>query len=234
MIGATEEEEMEQFYIVNSTAKSVRTDLALALLRKRADKDVDVYEALQERGREWQVDGQALVERLAVESSIWKYRIRMPSMEKGETTINSASLVTSTKPLLSSPYFRGLKQEHQIRILEAYWQGIREVLRPAFDVPTEFTVQKGVSVIVLHAILPHVIELVRSKGWSVMEPSSYSRLLKEPLERLEGDDGEGRPVSGVDFWATAPKGAAGSYSSSAGRRVLAAKIRQLLPEVEID
>jgi hypothetical protein len=28
MLGATEDEEMDQFYIVNSKAKSVRTDLA--------------------------------------------------------------------------------------------------------------------------------------------------------------------------------------------------------------
>ena len=68
LLGASEEEEMNQFYIVNSTAKSVKTDLALALLRRRADKDADVYEALQERGRAWQVDGQKLVERLAAES----------------------------------------------------------------------------------------------------------------------------------------------------------------------
>lgn len=234
MIGATEEQEMEQFYVVNSTAKSVRTDLALALLRKRADKDVDVYESLQERGREWQVDGQALVERLAVESPIWKYRIRLPSLEKGETTIPSASMVTSLKPLLASPYFRGLKQEHQMRVLDAYWQGIREILRPAFDDPTSFTIQKGVGVIVLHAVLPHVIELVRSKGWSVMESASYTKILKNALEKLEGDDGDGSPVNGVDFWATAPKGAGGSYSSSAGRRVLAAKIRQHLPEVDVE
>lgn len=60
LLGATEEEEMEQFYIVNSTAKSVKTDLALALLKQRAEKDPSVYEALQERGRDWMVDGQAI------------------------------------------------------------------------------------------------------------------------------------------------------------------------------
>jgi hypothetical protein len=83
MIGATEEEEMEQFYIVNSTAKSVRTDLALSLLRRRVEVDENVLLGLQERGREWQVKGQVAVERLAEESAIWRHRIRLPSMEKG-------------------------------------------------------------------------------------------------------------------------------------------------------
>lgn len=49
MLGATEEEEMDQFYIVNSKAKSVRTDLAFELLSQRA-QDPEVMEALVERG----------------------------------------------------------------------------------------------------------------------------------------------------------------------------------------
>lgn len=232
MIGASEEQEMEQFYIVNSTAKSVRTDLALAILRRRADEDEDVLVGLQERGREWQVKGQAVVETLAVESPIWKHRIRLPAMEKGDTTISSASIVASLKSLYSTPYFSALKPEGQIKILDAYWAGIREALRPAFDDPTKFTVQKGVGVMVLHSVLPHVLEIVRNEGLSVVEAESYASILQGPLLKLEGDDTRGQPVTGVDFWAVAPVGAAGAYSGSSGRRVLTAKIKQLLPDVE--
>lgn len=234
LLGAGEEEEMEQFYIVNSTAKSVKTDLALALLRRRAEKDPDVYEALQERGREWQVEGQNIVERLVNESPIWRHLIRLPSMEKGDTTIPSASMVASLKPLLQSPYFGALKAEQQIKVLDAYWHGIQETLRPAFDNPSEYVIQKGVGVIAMHSIFSHVVEVVRNRGLSTTEPASYKGILEDALMKLEGDDGEGHPVSGIDFWAASPKGAAGSYSSSAGRRVLAAKLRQLLPAVEIE
>lgn len=232
LLGASAEEEMEQFYIVNSTAKSVKTDLALSLLRRRTEKDPSVLEALQERGRDWQVIGQGIVERLAEESEIWRQRIRLPSMLKGETTIPSASLVTSLKPLIASPYFGALKLEQQIKVIDAYWQGIREVLRPAFDRPTEHVIQKGVGVIAMHSILPQVIEIVRSRGLSTSEPASFQHVLDDPLLKLEGEDGNGEPVHGIDFWAAAPKGAAGAYSSSAGRRVLIAKLRQSLPAVE--
>jgi DGQHR domain-containing protein len=78
MLGANEDEEMNQFYIVNSTSKSVRTDLALSLLKKRVDEDPTLREELQKRGREWQVDGQTLVERLTNESPVWRDRIRFP------------------------------------------------------------------------------------------------------------------------------------------------------------
>lgn len=235
LLGADEEEEMTQFYIVNSTAKSVKTDLALTLLRKRADVDADVYMQMQERGKAWQIDGQRLVERLAAESAIWKYRVRLPSMEKGETTIPSASMVTSLKPLIAYPYFGGLKTDSQLAVLAAYWQGIREVLRPAFDDPTKYTIQKGVGVIVMHMVLPDVIERVRTRGQPTAEAASYTTMLRDALSKLEGENADGDPVSGLDFWKVSQDGgAAGSYSSSAGRRVLAAKIRQLLPSVEVE
>src|SRR5262249_34725009 len=159
---------------------------------------------------------------------IWRHRIRLPSMEKGETTIPSASMVTSLKPLLASPYFGGLKTEQQLRVLAAYWEGIREVLRPAFDDPTEYVIQKGVGVIVMHALLQDVRERTRSRGMPTVDPRLYVEILREPLTKLEGENSAGEPVNGLDFWASGPGGAAGSYSSSAGRRVLAAKIRQLL------
>ena len=234
MIGANEQEEMNQFYIVNSTAKSVRTDLALTILKTRADRDPDVYEALQERGREWQVDGQALVERMAVESAVWKDRIRLPAMEKSGTIIPSASMVASLKPLLSSPYFGRMKVDQQLQVLNSYWEGIREVLRPAFTSPEEYSIQKGVGVIVLHSIMPDVIELVRGRGWSVVDSDSYARIFDGAMDGLHGENSTGDPVQGLEFWRAAPLGAAGSYSSSAGRRVLIAKIRQVLPQIEVE
>ena len=235
MVGATEEQEMEQFYVVNSRAKSVRTDLAFALLRKLSDRDPKMLERLQEKGRDWQVAAEKLVEALAQNSSVWRGLIRLAAMEKGSTTMPSASMVTSLKPLLASPFFSRLTFEQQQQVIEAFWTGLRDVMRPAFDNPQEYVVQKGVGVIVLHAVLVDVLEIVRSSGGSVIEASTFRKIMEAPIEQLQGEaqDGLGTPVQGVEFWRTAPKGAAGSYSSSAGRRVLISKIRQLLPKVEV-
>jgi DGQHR domain-containing protein len=231
---ADDREEMKQFYVVNSTAKSVKTDLALALLRTLSEEDPDVYIALQERGKQWQVDAQTLVEHLANDSRIWRNRVRLPGMVKGETTIPSASLATSLKPLMSSPYFGRLKPDQQVKVLDAYWHGIREVLRPAFDDPEEYTIQKGIGVSVMHAIFLHVMEIVRSRGMLTTDAEVYKSILTEALTQQQGENSAGEPVTGADFWASAPRGAAGSYSSSAGRRLLIAKIQQLLPHVEAD
>lgn len=234
MLGADEDEEMAQFYVVNSTAKAVRTDLAYALIKKRAETEVGLLEALEERGRSWEVAGQTIVERLAAESPVWKGQIRLPSMEKGGTIIPSASMVSSLKPVLSSPFFSRLKVDQQIRVLDGFWEGVREVLRPAFDDPANYSVQKGVGVITLHTLLPEILELVRGEGNSPQDPASYVELLARPLTGLQGENATGDAVSGMDFWRAAPNGAAGSYSSSAGRRVLLAKIRMLLPQLELE
>ena len=233
MLGADEDEEMEQFYTVNSTAKAVRTDLAYALIKKRAEAQDGVMEALQERGRDWQVTGQTIVERLSTESSVWRGKIRLPGMDKPGTIIPSASMVSSLKPILSSAFFGRLRVEQQLRVLDAFWEGIRNVLRDAFDEPSDYAVQKGVGVTVLHVLLPEVIEVVRDRGFSTTEPSAYEKLLAPALTRLQGENRHGDFVDGTQFWMAGTEGAAGSYSSSAGRRVLLAKIRSLLPQLEV-
>ena len=234
MVGATEQEEMEQFYVVNSRAKSVRTDLALSLLRTISDRDPKMLERLNERGSGWQVTAQKLVEALGNDSSVWRGRIRLAAMEKGDTTMPSASMVTSLKPLLTSSFFSRLSFEQQQQVLDAFWRGLRELMRPAFDEPKDYVIQKGIGVMVMHVILVDVLEIIRSGGKSVIEPESHSEVMQEAVEKLSGEaqDGIGSPVSGVDFWRIAPEGAAGSYSSSSGRRLLIAKIRQLLPFVK--
>lgn len=232
MLGASEDEEMDQFYIVNSKAKSVRTDLAYELLSRRA-QDPDVMEALTERGQDWQVHAQGIVKRLNEDSPAWRGRIRFAAMEKGETIMPSASMVASLKQVLGLPYFRALAADQQVKILDAYWRGIRLVLPEAFDEPTDFSLQKGVGVIVMHTVLMQVIEIARSMGLALSEAESYERVLRTALEELQGENKDAAVVKGLDFWRAAPLGAAGSYSSSAGRRVLIAKIQNVLPRITI-
>ena len=118
--------------------------------------------------------------------------------------------------------------------MDAYWEGIREIMRPAFDEPSQFAVQKGIGVVVLHSLLPEVLELVRDKGLSPSEPESYSAMLEDALTGLQGENGQGSVVDGIDFWVAGVLGAAGTYSSSSGQRVLIAKIRGRLPNLNVD
>ena len=83
-------------------------------------------------------------------------------------------------------------------------------------------------------MLVTVLEYVRSVGDSVIELSSYKKALKTTLLELEGDTSRGEVVRGGNFWLAGPRGAAGSFSSNAGRRVLIAKLMALLPQIEVE
>ena len=233
MLGASEREEIRQFYVVNSTDKSVRTDLALDLLKQRAESEPGVMDALVETGETWKVKGQEVVEDLA-KARLWRGRTRFPGEPKAETTIGSAGFVGSLRPLLSTPYFGSLTTENQVRILDAYWEGIARIVPECFVRPTEYTVQKTTGVNVMHGLLVSVLEYIRSVGRSVVDPDVYADVLGGVLPELEGDTTSGEIVRGSDFWLGAGEGAAGSYSSNAGRRVLTAKLRGLLPPIEVE
>jgi hypothetical protein len=189
--------------------------------------------ALVEKGQDWTVLAQEIVQDLSDKSPVWNGRIRFASMEKGHTVMPSASMVTSLKPILNAPYFKMLTRDQQVKILDAFWRALRNLMLEAFDEPEQFVLQKGVGVMAMHLVLVHVLEIVKAEGLSVLEPDSYEHILKEPLGRLQGETAMGEVVTGLDFWRGAPVGAAATFSSSAGRRVLVARILQLLPKVSL-
>ena len=148
--------------------------------------------------------------------------------------MGSAAMVNSLKVLLSTPYFGSIATDNQVKILDAYWQGIRRVLPDPFDRTSEYSLQKSTGVQAMHALLVSVLEYVRSTGGSVLELNSYADALNNTLLEIEGDNGKGEVVKRADFWLAGPTGAAGSFSSNAGRRVLIAKLKASLPDVEVE
>lgn len=233
LLGANEMEEMKQFHLVNSNAKPVRTDLALALMKRMSVADPSIMDELEGKGRAWQINGQTLVERLANESSVWRSRIRLPGMDKGQTTMPSASMVKSLQGLLKSPFFQRLNQDQQLRILEAYWEGVRQVLPAAFVNAEDYTIMKGVGVRVLHNLMPDVIEIIRDAGKSTADPNNHEEVLAKPLLDVSGYDSEGDEVTGDQFWLSGAKGGAGSFSSESGINRLTASLQKILPNLEI-
>lgn len=231
MLGANELEEMDQFYIVNSNAKSVQTALAFDLLKQRAESNPDLMVELQESGKAWIVVAQGLAERVS-KSSNWQGRIRFPREPKATTTIPNSGFANSVKQLLSSSYFGGITTDNQVEILEAYWDGIRRVLPQAFVDPVDYVIQKSLGVHVMHQLLPTIIEIVRSRNGSVLDPEEYKEVLTDPLLQLQGESQDGL-VEGTQFWHTAPEGVAGSFSSSAGRRILITRLKAKLPKIEV-
>lgn len=237
MVGAPEIEELNQFYVVNTEAKSVRTDLAYDLLKQRTESDSRVLEETIARGQDWRLSAQAIVDDMNASSFVWKSMIRLANADKGNTTIPSASFVSSLRPLLmGSPFFQTLNREQRVKVLSAFWQGVRLAMREPFDgEKADYSLQKGIGVAAMHEVLVNVIELVRMKGGSVFDQDAYVEIMEPVLMNLEADNVSGDTVRGADFWFNAKLGgAAGSFSSSAGKRVLFAKLRTLLPAITVE
>src|ERR1700694_2998996 len=143
MLGADEAMEMTEFYVVNSTAKQVPTDLAYELLQRRAEADAGLMEQLDGSGQAWIVRAQSLVTFLN-DAGVWKDRIRLAATSKGDTTINNAGMVNSLKPLLQMAYFgTTITEDNQVKILDAFWRGLQRVLPECFEEPAEYSLQKS-------------------------------------------------------------------------------------------
>ncbi len=119
------------------------------------------------------------------------------------------------------------------RSLDAYWRGVLSVLPDLAQDPGNYMLQKAMGVLVMHKVLISVLEYLRSVGKSLIEPASYEEAMREALLSLRGGHGREACASGVDFWRSGPEGAAGSFSSNAGRRVLTARLPGLLPKPEV-
>lgn len=235
MLGADKDEEMKQFYTVNSTAKSVKTDLAYNILNTLSDSDDHIHQKLIENGQTWKVDGQKIADGLYKNSSIWKNKIRLANADKINTVLPVASLVNSLALPLKKPFFANRSLDDQLAILEAYWGGIQIAVPEAFgDFYKDYALQKGLGVSVMHELMSDVIEVVRNKGedFDVKSSSKFAEIVEPMLKGLQATVADDEIVSGSDFWLSGKKGgAAGAFSSSAGKKLLVAKLKANMPKL---
>lgn len=227
MIGGSEEQELKQFFDVNSNGKSVPTQITLEFI---GDFPLTSVKA---RKWKWQVKAYAAAKMLEKSSAIWKDRIRLANMPKGKTLIPVASMVKSLEPLFRSDETEISllsKPEQQMQAIDAYWQGIKMNLEEAFADPGKYSVQKGIGVRVLHGIFLTAIAHVRSKGGSIYSAPAYAEVLRGPLMEIKGHNRDNVPVKGIKFWKAGMDGAIGQYSSGAGIHALTQLLKGLFPE----
>lgn len=237
-LGLDDSAEMNEFYQVNTNAKPVKTDLAWELLRQRAAADPDLRHLLDEKGQEWIIKGQEVVEELVELEGPWREAIQRPNQRRTRAdriTIPQAQFVRSLKPVLDMPLLAKGEASTIAKIVDAYWKGIATVLPEPFDPgnsPKNWVIQKGPGAIALHRVLPQVIEVMRARGAGLAEVDGYAQVMAR-LPTLTGqsmtEDGETKDVTGADFWKSGSEGVASTFTGDAGRKRLAVMIQVLLP-----
>jgi DGQHR domain-containing protein len=218
--GLSKMEEVEQFELINTTQKKVRTDLARRLLSLQAN-EVDRRVKIDRKGRLWEATGPTVVDWLNTKGQIWKGRIMPPNKSKAEmpkAIVRETSFVTSLKPILQGPFYRRMQEAQVAELIDRFWQAVARLWPECFVIPEDYVIQKTPGVFCMHALAPEVIELVRAKNLDL----SVANLLKamEGWKSLESD-----------FWAADGDGAA-KYGSMKGFTQLAADLREHLPDAD--
>jgi DGQHR domain-containing protein len=214
-------EEVDQFDLINTTQKKVRTDLARRLKSIQV-QDLDHRLDMDRRGRLWEAKGPVIAQKLNSQSRVWSGRILPPNKSKSDQptmAVRETSFVTSLKPILQTPYFIRQTEEHAAELISRYWEAIRKVWPEAFTNPDGYVIQKSPGVFSLHELAPEVFELVRDTG-EVTTDNIYN-VVKCFAE-----------IGGSAFWESKSDGGAALYGSMKGFHMLAVELRQYLPNIK--
>ena len=235
LLGADRGGEMTEFHVVNSNAKSIGTALAYELLKRRADSSAAVRDRLTETGRAWVRTAGTLTDKLAG-VDLWRNRIQFPGHSKRGTLITSNGMTTSLRALVEQPgYFQSIADtDLQVRILSAYWEGIRLVIPETMEEPEQYNLQRTIGVTAIHAALVNVLAIMGSRGLSVLEPAKFAEVVDRPFKELGGSNSDGIWVQGPDFWKRGNEGASALFNNRAGYRILHAQITEKLPPVSVN
>lgn len=218
--GLSRMEEVEQFHLINTTQKKVRTDLARRLLAIQAT-DADHVLSLDQAGKLWEAKGPVIADILNKSDGVWHQRILPPNKSKRDMPtmiVRETSFVTSLKPVLQTPYFVRQSEEHAAELIGRYWEAVKRVFPEAFRYPEAHVIQKTPGVFSLHEIAPEVYELARDRG-----DISVSTLYDIMQSLRELDSGESY------LWHSENIEGAAQYGSMKGFRILASLLRQHLP-----
>ena len=213
-------EEMNQFRIINGTAKSVRTDLVNSILTAMAEERGEA--SIPEKDW-WKVVVTKTVDALnRREDSPWHEVLLMPD-EIGKST--TAGKITRATSAITSIRFVHDKihqlddllrresldkqAEYLTDVLVAYWRAVRNVVPDAFSEPEQFVIQKTPGLFSLHYLLRDLLLGDIYRGRRPWDEPTFQEFL------------EGSPeITDANFWHKGSNRAAG-YGSMKGFRELA-------------
>lgn len=191
--------EMNQFRIVNGTAKQVRTDLVNMILTAIY---ADSERADVPKGDLWRIVVSNVVDRLAKDpESPWRDLISLPGDPPGDRKpVRATSLITSLRPVyvwLKDPSgildrCRDTDEEIDFMydLVVSYWRALRQVVPGAFDEPLDYVIQKTPGVFSLHMLLRRLLGDLYH-GRRSFDTPTFAEFLAESPE-----------ITDSDFWSS--------------------------------
>jgi len=190
-IGLSEEEEMNLFYVVNSTQKSVPTDLTLEIIRKRtvakakdASQQVTIGElrllAAAEVARDLAID----------KDSLWHEKVQMADeIKQYHKPIRLRAFARTLEPFLQSDWCENLvlarDNEALKSVVDAFWHGLYSLLPTAIDDPRNYSVQTPTGAWVFGWVLRDMARFAyKADDWS---PEFFAKRLKDLEEWVDSE-----------------------------------------------
>lgn len=185
--------EMNQFRMINGTAKSVRTDLVNSILTATAAKRGDESVASKDR---WKVVVTQVVDGLDKRSdSPWRGLILMPDeagspKSKNGKIVRATSFMTSLRPVYARLLNMGslekcasLADETEVlyHVVSPFWEALGEVVPAAFAEPENHVIQKTPGLFSLHKLLQHLVPIM-FQGRQPFSKEAFVRFLGESPE----------------------------------------------------
>ena len=210
-------EELEQFRIINGTAKSVRTDLVNSILTALAQNQGEDTVATKDR---WKVVVTIAVDHLDKVTSPWKNRLLMPDQvikDFPDKIARATSAMTSIRPIYSwldeFGFLAGKDFDEQgtflSDVLVEYWRALEAVVPDAFDEPDDHVIQKTPGLFSLHMVLRDRLLPRIYQGRRHWDQETFEEFLEVSPEIID-----------ADFWHKSA-GRAAAYGSMKGFRDLA-------------
>ena len=228
-VGANRVDEMRQFHMVNTYAKSIPANLRNVHMVEIAEEYPNFAEDQTDNNKKSTIEAEKLL-RLLIKTPLWQERIKTAESNAKHTTINAASMNKVLQRFIKDRYLEKKKNEERVVIFNIYWESIKKILPEAFESPLNYAIQKGVGVRVLTDIFPSVLQAVQEKAKKVddLTVDDFVCVLKDPLLELSDENRNGDVVGGHEFWLAKSSGVVGQYSSEAGYKALSQKIKDSL------
>jgi DGQHR domain-containing protein len=193
-------EEATQFYVINTQAKRMRTDLAHEYIFKKMQKGtpISLQTKIPMNAKKKDYVSYAVFITRQLESdknSPWNGFISQVNAENIKEPITEQSFTDSLQPVLaySSARQANLTMEQTIGLLESYWKAIFSLVPEILKEPQEYVLMKTAGVYSLHSVLPML--LMRAKN---LTSSAGEEDFKKVLTGSEIRD-----VFTEEFWASA-------------------------------
>ena len=191
-VGIDKRREMEQFQVINGTAKGVKTNLVIEI---KANLHDDAYGAKNPKDAKKIACNHAMHFVNFREGSPWRGTIIMASQTKvkkselrenpeleNQRILGSASFIESLGPVYDYLDQHGMwgsgtsvtvekRGERMADIVIELWKAIRELMPEPFEAPKDYLLQKSIGCLAIHRVLQYLLKVMYTarREWTADE-----------------------------------------------------------------